>query len=139
MQKPIQQSRKRGALFCALFACLLVACALVTSATFPLTAFATPPDIRTVSQGQTGVSTNIGEVEVFFGHNVSAGAVFDENATHFALYAEDGTPVGITVTRKYFGYGAPDSENPDPQGLRRYLYVSVPTFASRNNVHLVCV
>ena len=127
MQKPIQQSSKKGAVPCAFFACLLVVCAFAANAFFPLTAFATSPAIRTISQGQTEVSINIGEVEVFFGHNVSAGAVFDENASHFALYSEDGTSVGITVTRKYFGYGAPDSENPDPQGLRRYLYVSVPT------------
>lgn len=122
MQKAEQEKRYKQKGVALLFVSFLLTFAVCVA--LPVRAFASAPEIRSISQGQTNVPTELGEIEVFFGHNVSAGAVFDENTTHFSLYSSDGLLVDITVYRKYFGYGSPDADNPDSLGLRRSLFVS---------------
>ena len=104
-------------------ACLL---AVVVALSAPAPAQAASPNISGISNGQVDVATEGVSVSVFFGHNVAAGAIFDANATKFSLRDASGAEVGVSVYRKYNGYGAPDADNPDPEGLRRYIYVSFP-------------
>ena len=117
------------------FSCVLAlacACLLAVAVALgaPAPAQAASPSISGISNGQVDVATEGVSVSVFFGHNVAAGAIFDANATKFSLRDASGAEVGVSVYRKYNGYGAPDADNPDPEGLRRYIYVSFPSLAS---------
>lgn len=87
----------------------------------PCPAWAEAPSIDVPSDGASVDVDAPGTFSVYFGHNVCADSVYDDNAAHFYLVDEDGNDADLTVSRNYAG-AAPDEGNEDPTGQRRIIY-----------------
>lgn len=93
-----------------------------------------------VSVNEGGVySCTLGRIDLYFGHNVAATDIIEQNKNHIWVEDENGVVIadGSSVWSSYTGAGAPDADHPDINGDRRYLYITIPPLSPDTGYVLV--